>query len=237
MTWFSASVRSGLLYFRQLVSSASGTLEKRCGAGVAGNFFLFGVPADLPAGEVRDVCQVAADSCLVALTEADRRLAAVLEAVEKGPLPRPVDFVARLAVAVVPRVLNLLGRSAAILFVPDFVANCGGILSSAMRGENFDLEDVRYLVETTFSDLVYALLQASDLRGESFRDFVRLVTWQNHLKLSDPNKKIPGMRERIPQLLIDKDWPGIKSRIGYRIPQRNPASNGVFHQSALERYA
>ena len=124
-----------------------------------------------------------------------------------------------------------------ILFVPDFVANYGGILSSAMRGENFDLEDVRYLVETTFSDLVYALLQASDLRGESFRDFVRLVTWQNHLKLSDPNKKIPGMRDRIPQLFKDKDWQGIKRRIGYRIHQRNSASNGVFHQSALERYA
>jgi glutamate dehydrogenase (NAD(P)+) len=124
-----------------------------------------------------------------------------------------------------------------ILFIPDFVANCGGILSSAMRGDNFDLEDVRYLVETTFAELVFALLQESELRGESFREFVRAVTWQNHLILSDPSKGYSGMRKRLPQLIKDKDWHGVRSRIGYRIHRRNPKSNGVIHQSALDRYA
>ena len=124
-----------------------------------------------------------------------------------------------------------------ILFIPDFVANCGGILSSAMRGDNFDLEDVRYLVETTFAELVFALLQESELRGESFREFVRAVTWQNHLILSDTSKGYSGMRKRLPQLIKDKDWHGVRSRIGYRIHRRNPKSNGVIHQSALDRYA
>lgn len=124
-----------------------------------------------------------------------------------------------------------------ILFIPDFVANCGGILSSAMRGDNFDLEDVRYLVETTFAELVFALLQKSELRGESFREFVRAVTWQNHLMLSDPSTGFPGMRKRLPQLIKDRDWHGVKSRIGYRIHRRSPKSNGVIHQSALDRYA
>ncbi len=124
-----------------------------------------------------------------------------------------------------------------ILFIPDFVANCGGILSSAMRGDNFDLEDVRYLVETTFAELVFALLQESELRGESFREFVRAVTWQNHLILSDPSKGYSGMRKRLPQLIKDKDWHGVRSRIGYHIHRRNPKSNGVIHQSALDRYA
>ena len=124
-----------------------------------------------------------------------------------------------------------------ILFIPDFVANCGGILSSAMRGDNFDLEDVRYLVETTFAELVFALLQGSELREESFREFVRAVTWQNHLILSDPSKGYSGMSKRLPQLIKDKDWQGVRSRIGYRIHRRNPTSNGVIHQSALDRYA
>ena len=124
-----------------------------------------------------------------------------------------------------------------VLFIPDFVSNCGGILSSAMRGDNFDLEDVRHLVSTTFADLVFTLLQESDRRGESFRNFVRSVTWQNHLVLSDPNTRPVGMRKRLPQLIKNKDWKGVKGRIGYRIHRRNPQANGVIRQSALDRYA
>ncbi len=124
-----------------------------------------------------------------------------------------------------------------ILYIPDFVANCGGILSSAMRGDNFDLEDVRYLVAGTFAELVFRMLQESETRGESFRDFVRAVTWQNHLILSDPNSQDVGMKQRLPQLIKDRDWDGVRSRIGYRIHRRNPQANGAIHQSALDRYA
>jgi len=124
-----------------------------------------------------------------------------------------------------------------ILYIPDFVANCGGILSSAMRGDNFDLEDVRYLVAGTFAELVFRMLQESETRGESFRDFVRAVTWQNHLILSDPNTQDVGMKQRLPQLIKDRDWDGVRSRIGYRIHHRNPQANGAIHQSALDRYA
>ncbi len=124
-----------------------------------------------------------------------------------------------------------------ILYIPDFVANCGGILSSAMRGDNFNLEDVRYLVAGTFAELVFRMLQESETRGESFRDFVRAVTWQNHLILSDPNSQDVGMKQRLPQLIKDRDWDGVRSRIGYRIHRRNPQANGAIHQSALDRYA
>ena len=124
-----------------------------------------------------------------------------------------------------------------ILFIPDFVANCGGILSSAMRGDGFDLDDVRYLVATTFAELVFGLLQESALRGESFREFARAVTWQNHLILSDPNIRTVGMSRRLPQLVKDQDWQGVRNRITYRIHRRNPQTNGAIHQSALDRYA
>jgi len=124
-----------------------------------------------------------------------------------------------------------------VLFIPDFVANCGGILSSAMRGDGFDLDDVRYLVATTFAELVFGLLQESASRGESFMEFARAVTWQNHLILSDPNLKTVGMRKRLPQLVKDQDWQGVRNRITYRIHRRNPQTNEAIHQSALDRYA
>lgn len=124
-----------------------------------------------------------------------------------------------------------------VLYIPDFVANCGGILSSAMRGDHFDLDDVRYLVSTTFAELVFTLLQESERRGESFRDLVRSVTWENHLILSNTVTRSSGMKKRIPQLIKDRDWNGIRGRIGYRIHRRNPQANGVIRQSALDRYA
>ena len=112
-----------------------------------------------------------------------------------------------------------------------------GILSSAMRGDGFDLDDVRYLLATTFAELVLGLLQESASRGESFREFARAVTWQNHLILSDPNVRSAGMRRRMPQLFKDQDWQGVRKRISYRIHRRNPQSNGAIHKSTLDRYA
>ena len=124
-----------------------------------------------------------------------------------------------------------------ILFIPDFVANCGGILASAMRGNHFVLEDVKRLVETTFADLVFSLLEESRMRAEPFRNFVRTLTWQNHLLLCEPNNLPPGFSKRMPQLIMNRDWDGVRSRIGYRMHRRNPQSNGVIHQAALDRYA
>ena len=124
-----------------------------------------------------------------------------------------------------------------VLFIPDFVANCGGILSSAMRGDHFNLEDVRCLVETSFADLVFALLEESSVRGEPFREFVRAVTWQNHLILCNPNTSQIGTAKRLPQLIRNRDWDGTRNRISYRIHHKYPKTNGSIHQSALNRYA
>lgn len=124
-----------------------------------------------------------------------------------------------------------------IVYIPDFVANCGGILSSAMRGDHFQLDDVRHLVATTFADLVFGLLQESGLREEPFREFVRAVTWQNHLILEDPSAKPPGVGRRLPQLVKERNWTGVRNRVSYRIHSRNPQANGLIHASALDRYA
>jgi glutamate dehydrogenase (NAD(P)+) len=124
-----------------------------------------------------------------------------------------------------------------VLYIPDFVANCGGILSSAMRGEHFNLEDVRYLVATTYAGLVFSLLQESAQRGVPFRNFVRSVTWQNHLMLCEPGMTSVGLKKGLPQLFRDKDWNGMKRRIGYRVHREYPQANGMVHQSALDRYA
>lgn len=124
-----------------------------------------------------------------------------------------------------------------ILFIPDFVANCGGILASAMRGNNFVLNDVKYLVENTFAKLVFSLLDESKMRGEPFRNFVRTLTWQNHLLLCEPNNLPSGQSKRMPQLIKERDWEKVRSRVGYRMHLRNPKRNGAIHQAALDRYA
>ena len=123
------------------------------------------------------------------------------------------------------------------LFVPDFVSNCGGILSMAMRSHYFDLDDVNQLVTTTFADMVYSMLTKSALRNEKFADFAREIAWRNHLRMTSPKSSSNGASNKASQLILKKDWDGIKQRIAYRAHRRQSQLKGSIHQSALARYA
>jgi glutamate dehydrogenase (NAD(P)+) len=123
------------------------------------------------------------------------------------------------------------------LIVPDFVSNCGGILSMAMRSDYFDLDDVNKLISNSFADMVYKMLTKSAKRGVNFSHFAREIAWRNHLKLTSPKQRANGTRKKASQLILSKDWEGIKRRIAYRAHRRQSRLEGSFHQSALERYA
>jgi hypothetical protein len=106
-----------------------------------------------------------------------------------------------------------------------------------MRGDNFDIDDVRYLVSTTFAQLIFTMLEVAQKRQEPFGEFARWVAWQNHLRLCAPDSGPEGLRHTLPRLIKDRDWDGLFSRIGYRMHHRNPRSSAVVHRYALDRYA
>lgn len=124
-----------------------------------------------------------------------------------------------------------------VLYVPDFVANCGGILSSAMRSYRFNLDDVEYLVSNAFARLVLAVLRESAQRGEPFPEFVRAVSWKNHLHLCDPGAGSMAEKKGLLNLLKARDWQGIFNRISLRIHHKLPQAGGLIRRAALDRYA
>ena len=128
-------------------------------------------------------------------------------------------------------------RERKVVFVPDFVSNCGGILSMAMRSHDFNLEDVDQLISTTFADMVYNMLTKSARRGEDFAQFARQIAWRNHLRMTSSKQRSNGASRKASEMIFNKDWDGIKQRIAYRAHRRQPQLNGSFHQFALARYA
>lgn len=124
-----------------------------------------------------------------------------------------------------------------VLFVPDFVSNCGGVLSMAMRKHDFDLDDVAQLISTTFAETVFKMLSESSRRGEYFAQFARSLAWRNQLNLAASETSSIGTGNKASQLIINKDWGGIKQRIAYEAHRRHSQLNGPIRKSALARYA
>jgi glutamate dehydrogenase (NAD(P)+) len=124
-----------------------------------------------------------------------------------------------------------------VQLVPDFVSNCGGILSMNMRSHDFHLDDVDQLISTTFAGMVFDMLTKSAQRGENFTQFAREIAWRNHLSMTSPEHRSNGARKKASRLILNKDWDGIKQRIAYRAHRRQSQLNGSIHQSALARYA
>jgi glutamate dehydrogenase (NAD(P)+) len=124
-----------------------------------------------------------------------------------------------------------------VLFVPDFIANCGGILSSAMRSNHFSLDDVQHLVTTIYAHLIFNMLQESSRRGLRFGEFAREIAWQNHLNLKKSESIFARSTDKAAELIKTQDWVGVKQRIAYRAHRKRPQWNGAIRSSALARYA
>jgi glutamate dehydrogenase/leucine dehydrogenase len=79
---------------------------------------------------------------------------------------------------VTPAAEEVLARKG-IVYIPGFVANCGGILSSRMNGLGFDDDDVRQVVESKYAARVARLLDLSERLGVGFPALARAVAWRN----------------------------------------------------------
>lgn len=128
---------------------------------------------------------------------------------------------------------SLIARQ--VVVVPDFVANCGGILASDMLSHRFDLEDSRYLVETTFATVVTRLLERAQREGQPVSDVARTIAWQNHQAFHQPS---PTTRvARLRRVLGRDGLNGLWQRVAWRAHYRWPGLSRAIRLGAIRRFA
>jgi glutamate dehydrogenase/leucine dehydrogenase len=71
-----------------------------------------------------------------------------------------------------------------IVVIPDFVANCGGVMAVDMRGAGFDVEDVRHVIEVTFAEVVTSILQIARREGRPVGEIAHTLAWRNYCELN-----------------------------------------------------
>jgi glutamate dehydrogenase (NAD(P)+) len=128
--------------------------------------------------------------------------------------------------------LNARGK----IIVPDFLANCGGILSSAMLSNGFHIEDTEWIVETVFAALIANIQTYAKQQNISLGEAARSLAWEQHLSFNGKATTHRSYRQRLVDLWKKDGWAGIQRRLAWRIFQRWPKL-GPIHQAALERYA
>lgn len=130
----------------------------------------------------------------------------------------------------------LAGRGTLVL--PDFVANSGGILASALRSNGFGLEDAGKFVSGAYAQVIFALLAGARRRGITVSDLARRVAWQNHLQFNRVEAPRPErFSTRAAQALHTEGMRGLWLRLAWRLHRRRPALKGPLHQAALLRFA
>jgi glutamate dehydrogenase (NAD(P)+) len=105
-----------------------------------------------------------------------------------------------------------------LLIVPDFVANCGGILSSAMLSQNFGIEDVEQLIRRDYAIVLKALFDQAEKTGKSVISVARETAWAIHQELNRP-KAVQSLTRRLWKITqVGPD--GIMLRLSWRIHQK-----------------
>jgi glutamate dehydrogenase/leucine dehydrogenase len=123
-----------------------------------------------------------------------------------------------------------------VLVMPDFVANCGGVLAPHMRGTGFDVEDVRRMVEVTFAKVVTSILQTARREGQPVGEIARTLAWQNYCELNKPAPISSNKIGRVSQVLKSQGLSGVWRRMAWRAHRRWPRLNGAIRRAALDRY-
>jgi glutamate dehydrogenase (NAD(P)+) len=131
------------------------------------------------------------------------------------------------------RILSARG----IVIMPDFVANCGGVLASNMLSGGFAVKDVRRVVETSFAELVTGVLQRARQEGRPVNEIARALAWQNHRELNKSATASPSKIARVSSALKSQGWRGIWRRLAWRAHQRWPHLNGSIRHAAADRFA
>lgn len=123
------------------------------------------------------------------------------------------------------------------IVIPDFLANCGGILASNMLSNGFNLEEAREVVTGVFAQVVAGILQRARASGQSVSDTARAVAWARHLALTDSSAPQAGRLERVQQLWREEAWAGVWTRLAWRLYRRWPNLSPEVRRAALRRFA
>jgi glutamate dehydrogenase (NAD(P)+) len=123
-----------------------------------------------------------------------------------------------------------------VVVMPDFVANCGGVLAADMRGAGFDVEDVRRVVEVTFAEVVTSILQTARREGQPVGKIARTLAWQNYCELNGSAPIPPNRIGQVLQVLKSQGWSGVWRRLAWRAQHRWPRLNGAILRAAVDRY-
>jgi glutamate dehydrogenase (NAD(P)+) len=124
-----------------------------------------------------------------------------------------------------------------ITVIPDFVANCGGVLASSMLSNGFDVDDVRRVVETIFATVVIRLLERADRQGLPVSEFARALAWQNHRALNEPMDTSPDSLARVARVLRSQGLSGVWRRSVWRAHRRWPHLSEAIRRAAVDQFA
>jgi glutamate dehydrogenase (NAD(P)+) len=123
-----------------------------------------------------------------------------------------------------------------IVVMPDFVANCGGVLASNMLDSGFDVNDVRQMVEETFAEAVAEILHIANQRERSVGEIARNLAWRNHRELNQSETVASSKIARLSRTVKNQGWNGIWRRLAWRIHYRWPSLKGAIRRAAVDRY-
>jgi glutamate dehydrogenase (NAD(P)+) len=131
---------------------------------------------------------------------------------------------------------NIL-NSRGITVIPDFMANCGGVLAVDMRGAGFEGEDVTYMVEQFFSQIILRVLQHAQQTGQPVAEVARAVAWLNHRRLNGL-VDIPVASSFNKKAMFSKTgFSQVSQRVAWRLHRRWPRLSKPVRRAALERFA
>jgi glutamate dehydrogenase/leucine dehydrogenase len=128
----------------------------------------------------------------------------------------------------------LLARDIAV--IPDFVANCGGILASSELSAGFDLADVRRVIEKTFAQVVFGLLAAAQREERPVGEIARTLAWQNHQALNEPRAIPTSKLDRLAETVKNQGVKGLSRRLAWRVHRRWPHTSDAVHRAAADRF-
>ncbi len=130
---------------------------------------------------------------------------------------------------------RLLARG--VLVLPDFVANCGGILASAMLSDGFDLDDARRLVTTTFAQVVHELLAGAQASQVSVLAAARALAWRNHDSLGQTPAQPGDLMSRVARVIRGQALDGVWRRLAWRAHHQQPDAPAAVRRAAADRFA
>jgi glutamate dehydrogenase (NAD(P)+) len=129
----------------------------------------------------------------------------------------------------------LVGRGVTV--VPDFVANCGGILYPHMRYRGFGFDVFARVVETALAERMRGVLAKAQAEGKRPSEVAERIAWRNFDRHAELLRELPD-RAAARQLVLVRRH-GIRAfpaRVAGELHARVPNLSRAVGSAALQRY-